>query len=379
MIPCLYAQSETAFDTNGIGKLADCISCSVTEKRNSSYELELEYPSGGIHADEIAEGGIILAQPFPDGRSQPFRIYKITTPISGILNVYARHISYRLNFVTVSPFSAEGSEETMSAISEAASLGSGFSFETDIRSDASFALNQPASIRNCRGGIDGSVLDTFGGEYEWDRYTVILHRNRGADNGVRIVYGKNLVDFTMEKNIEDVITGVHPYWESTEDGTLVELPEKVVVLDEAAEYQKISILDCSSAFAEEPTEEDLRSYAQSYLDSTTLTEPELDIDIDFAQLWQIPGYEDIAEAESVSLCDTVHVYVTKLGIEVSCKVTETEYNVLLERYTSITLSNSSSTSRNGTLAATLSSISDTAATALKTAEASVSYRYLNAN
>jgi phage-related protein len=49
MIPCLYKETETAFTTNGIGKLCDALSCLVTEKRNGAYELKMEYPSFGIH------------------------------------------------------------------------------------------------------------------------------------------------------------------------------------------------------------------------------------------------------------------------------------------------------------------------------------------
>ena len=119
-------------------------------------------------------------------------------------------------------------------------------------------------------------------------------------------------------------------------------------------------LDCTSQFEEKPTEEQLRNYAQNYLKNTSLTEPNIDIKIDFLQLWQTPGYADIAAAERVSLCDTVHVYIAKLGIEVSCKVTETDYDVLLERYSSITLSNASVYSRNSSLSGALGSIRDEA-------------------
>lgn len=46
------------------------------------------------------------------------------------------------------------------------------------------------SIRACLGGTEGSVLDVWGGEYEWDMFDVILHSKRGKDNGVVIEYGK---------------------------------------------------------------------------------------------------------------------------------------------------------------------------------------------
>ena len=96
MIPCLYASMEKKFDNNGIGKMEDAHSCVVTEKRNGSFELEMVYPADGIHADQLEEGNIILAKPSDTGRSQPFRIYKIATPIDGKLTVKARHISYQL-------------------------------------------------------------------------------------------------------------------------------------------------------------------------------------------------------------------------------------------------------------------------------------------
>ena len=329
MIPCLYHANETEYTTNGIGKLSDCISCHVTEKRNGSFELKMTYPAEGIHAEYIEEGNIILARPAEKKRSQPFRIYKITTPLSGQLSVQARHISYQLNFITVSPVSAIGCVGALSALKNASSQECPFTFETDIVSESQFSLSVPASLRNCLGGMEGSVLDIFGGEYEWDRYRVALYKNRGADHGVKIIYGKNLIDFSMERSIENVITAVHPYWKNSETGEVFELPEKVVKVTRAIPpFEKVSVLDCTSDFDSQPTEEQLRTKAGQYLNTTSLTEPNLDIDIDFMQLWQTPGYEDVAQAEQVGLCDTVHVYIHKLGIEVSSKVTETEYDVL---------------------------------------------------
>lgn len=368
MIPCLYASTETKFDNNGIGKLADAQSCVVTEKRNGSFELEMVCPADGIHAESLEEGNIILAKPSDTGRTQPFRIYKIATPIDGKLVVKARHISYQLNFITVSPFATTSCTGALAGLENHAASDCPFSVWTDISSNAAFRLSTPSSFRNCLGGMDGSVLDTFGGEYEWDRYEVKLHRCRGADHGVHITYGKNLTDFRMEKNIENVITGVHPYWQNSETGEVTELPEKVVLMEQrSVPYQKYSVLDCTAGFQDKPTAEMLRSYAQEYMKNTSLTEPQVDIDIDFIQLWNTPDYADVVEAEQVSLCDTVHVFISKLGIEVSSKVTETEYDVLLERYKSITLSNSLVSSRNSSLTTALSSIRNTANKAYNTA------------
>lgn len=368
MIPCLYDSRETKFNHNGIGKLADAQSCTVTEKRNGSYELKLICPADGIHAEMLEEGNIILAKPSDTMQPQPFRIYKITTPIDGKLEVQARHISYQLNFITVSPFSVSGCAGAVQGLKSHAASDCPFSVWTDVASSAMFTVSVPASFRNCLGGMAGSVLDTFGGEFEWDRYTVKFHRARGADHNVHIVYGKNLTDFKMEKSIENTITGVHPYWVDNETQAVMELPEKVVMVSrKSVPYQKITVLDCTSAFQEKPLEAALREYAQDYIDTTSLTEPEVDIKIDFIQLWNTPGYEDVVQAEQVSLCDTVHVYISKLGIEASSKVTETEYDSLLERYNSITLSNSTVNSRNSSLTSSLNSIRNTATAAYDTA------------
>ena len=99
MIPCLYTETETAFTNNGIGKLCDVSSCYVTEKRNGSYELKMEYSSAGLHAEDLIEGNIIFAKPSERASYQPFRIYKITTPLSGVLEIAARHIQYQENFI----------------------------------------------------------------------------------------------------------------------------------------------------------------------------------------------------------------------------------------------------------------------------------------
>lgn len=368
MIPCLYDSKEMNFNHNGIGKLADTQSCIVTEKRNGSYELKLVCPADGIHAENLEEGNIILAKPSDTMQSQPFRIYKITTPIDGKLEVQAQHISYQLNFITVSPFSVTGCVGAMQGLKSHAASECPFSIWTDVASSAMFTVSVPASFRNCLGGMDGSVLDTFGGEFEWDRYMVKFHKARGADHNVHIVYGKNLTDFKMEKSIENTITGVHPYWVDNETQAVMELPEKVVMVSrKSVPYQKITVLDCTSAFQEKPSEAALREYAQDYIDTTSLTEPEIDIKVDFIQLWNTPGYEDVVQAEQVSLCDTVHVYISKLGIEASSKVTETEYDSLLERYNSITLSNSTVSSRNSSLTSSLNSIRNTATAAYDTA------------
>ncbi len=376
MIPCLYGPDETLFESNGIGKLCDAISCIVTEKRNGSYELQMSYPADGLHAANLVEENIILAKPSENSDSQPFRIYKTTTPLNGVLEINARHISYQQNHITVSPFTAGSARAAMLDLRVFAAGPCPFTFETDIESNKTFTVPVPSTIRSCLGSMEGSILETYGGEFEWDCFRTILHARRGADRGVKIVYGKNLIDFQMERSIESLMTGVHPYWfkQDTETGeeTLIELPEKVITLSAGQLFERIEPLDCSSVFSTQPTPDQIRDYARWYLQDEKFTRPDADITVNFAQLWQLPGYEDIVEAERVSLCDTVHVFIDRLNVEISYKVTETEYDVLLERYRSIVLSNETVRSKNkrtdfvGTIADIQSQANATEATAQRT-------------
>ena len=49
MIPILFEKNTESFNNNGIGCLADVVSCIVEEERNGAYELEMRYPIYGIH------------------------------------------------------------------------------------------------------------------------------------------------------------------------------------------------------------------------------------------------------------------------------------------------------------------------------------------
>ena len=61
MKPILFPEGQTDFTTNGIGRLPDAISCTVTEERNGQYELHMEYPIDGQHMEDIRYSRIILA------------------------------------------------------------------------------------------------------------------------------------------------------------------------------------------------------------------------------------------------------------------------------------------------------------------------------
>lgn len=335
MRPILFDANETSFETLGLGVLTDATSCTVTEERNGVYELEMQYPVTGQHYELIKNRCLICAEVNQDKDRQPFRIYKITRPLQGIVKIYAQHLSYDLSGIVLTPFSANSITQALTLIKAKSSTANPFTFETDKTTTAVFSVDVPSTIRSIMGGQDGSLLDAYGGEYAYDKYTVKLLKARGTNRGVSIRYGKNLTDLTQEENIQNVVTGVYPYW-SSDDG-YVELPEKIVQAPGAYDFLKIKPLDASSEFDEAPTEEKLRSYATSYVNNNDVGVPKVSISVKFQALEQTEEYKALAPLQQVHLCDTVTVFFERLGVNATAECIKTVYDVLKGRYKEISL------------------------------------------
>lgn len=335
MKPILFESSATAFDTLGLGVLSDVTSCEVTEERNGVYELQMQYPITGQHYSSISNRAIIYTEVNRHGDKQLFRVYRITRPMRGVVTIYAQHLSYDLSGVVLTPFDASNITAALTMLKTYSSTDNPFTFATDKSTVANFSVDVPSTVRNIMGGQSGSLLDVYGGEYAYDHYTVKLLKARGKDRGVTIRYGKNLTDLTQEENIQNVVTGLYPYWKS--EDSYVELPEKVVNAPGTYDFVKIKPLDVSSEFDEEPSVEKLRSYAESYAKNNDIGVPPVSITVKFAALDQTEEYKDIATLEEVNLCDTVTVAFDRLGVNASAKCIKTVYDVLNGRFKEITL------------------------------------------
>lgn len=334
MKPILFPSTATEFNTHGLGVLTDAISCTVTEERNGAFELTMQYPDTGVHFDEITDRCIIYAIPSPYRAPQPFRIYRITRPMNGVIMVYAQHITYDLSGVPLNPFTAINAPDALSKLSLNAAVDSPFTFWTDKSTVASFAVSTPSSTRSVLGGSSGSILDVYGGEYEWDGFTVRLYGHRGYDNGVVISYGKNLTDIEQDRNISNVATGIYPYWTNTE-GALVTCDPKIVNAPGTYNFTRVVPVDFSNDFEAQPTSAQLQARAEKYVEDNKIGIPKTSITASFVQLEQFPEYEDLALLEKCDLCDTVTIRYPQLGVEAKAEIVKIETDMLLERYSSV--------------------------------------------
>lgn len=335
MIPILFSPTTTDFTTNGIGRLSDAISCKVHEARNGEFELEMQYPMTGKHFDSIVHSAIIAAKPSARRSLQAFRIYKISKPLNGRVTINAQHISYQLSFIPVSPFSAASLANALTGFKTNAAEACPFTLSADFISTSSYAVPLPVSIRSYLGGTRGSILDVYGGEWEWNNYNCILHQSRGQNNGYVIQYGKNLIDLKQEESIADTYTGLYPYWESEE--TMVTLTEKVVHASTAANFpfQRTIVKDFSDVWDNAPSEASLRSYANSYISRNGIGIPAVNLSLDFVNLADSEEYRDLLTTGNIDLCDIVTVRFSKLGVDVQSKVIDITWDVLKDRYDQI--------------------------------------------
>lgn len=340
MNPILYAENETAFTSQGVGVLSDTIACKVTEERNGTYELTMQYPISGIHYENIRYS-MILAVDLINSR-QYFRIYSITKPINGIVTIDAEHISYELAYIAVAPFSAVSAGTALQGLKDNAMSDCPFTFWTDITTQANYSQPKPDNIRARLAGQQGSILDLYGGEYEFDNYNVKLWNHRGTDRGVVLRYGKNITDIKQEENIASTYTSIVGYWYNEDSNTLIKTDRIDSEYASAYPYKRTAVIDFSDEYENAPTKAQLTTRATGYMTANGFGVPDVNIEVSFVQLWQTEEYKTIAPLERVYMCDTITIEFEKLGISAQARVIKTVWDVLLERYDSVQIGNARS-------------------------------------
>lgn len=334
MIPIIYESSETGFASNGLGRLRDCINCVVTEERNGIYECDFDYPIDGANFDLIQCGRIIGVRHDDSDDIQPFDIVSYSKPISGIVSFHAVHVSYRQSYLTIFGKNINSLAAAFTRLGASVPQNP-FAYSTDIPGTGYVAAfdGEPRTVRQMLGGVEGSILDTFGGEYEFDKFKVILHKSRGVLRDFSIRYGVNLIDYKDETDYSGTYSAVIPYWKGNVNGV-----EKIVtatVTDSGTPtYNNRTAcvpMDLSDKFEDMPTAADLQSMALALMHSRQTTLPATTISVDFVRLQDL-GFDDYADLLQCNLCDTVKVVFPRYGMKGRYKIVKTEYDVLAGRY-----------------------------------------------
>ena len=336
MIPILFESTETEFNNNGLGRLRDCKSCIVTEERNGVYECDFEYPVTADDFNDIRIGRIIGVTHDDSDDIQPFDIVSYEKPIDGVVTFHAVHISYRQSYLTVRGKNINSLADAFARLSEYATPSNPFTYQTDKTSTGYVsAFNGiPQTVRSMLGGIEGSILDAYGGEYEWDRFNVILHSARGTERDFSIRYGVNMLDYNEEMDSSGTYMACVPYWT---DGTNTVVGDKQTADGVTITNRGECIpLDVSDKFESKPTKSAVNQMGKSVMESKNPTIPSQNIKVEFVRLQDL-GYEGFENLLKCGLCDTVNVIFPDYATSGRFKIVKTTWDVLADRYESMEL------------------------------------------
>lgn len=343
MIPILYDESEEkkdpalAFTTSYICYLAETITCSAVESVEGIFECEFQYPVWGKYYSEIREGRYVCVKHDDTDSIQPFKIYKRSAPLEGNVTFFAHHLSYKASGVIVKPYSAGSAASALSGIGTNAINWNPFTFRSERALNGEFHVDTPTSARSILLGKE-SIRATYGGEYKFDKFTIMLMEHRGIEKNVTIRYGKNLTGIDQTIDTQNLYNAIVPYWSGKIEGvdTMVMVEENggLVRKEGVADRNVVAIAkDYSSEFKNMPTSAELKARAEQELAETQPDVPTENIKVNFLQLWQTDDYEDVRILQSVSLGDKLSVYYPELGVTAEgVEVIKVEYDVLAERY-----------------------------------------------
>ena len=355
MKPILYKANETTFETYGLGEI-DATKSLVTRERNGNYTLYIEYPANGPLASVFKNDMRIKSDAGLRTKNQTFFISRIVKDSTGILKIYAKHISHLTETMAIrNNTNVSGTAQVALSIWASNSLG-GIRFDVwsdiDLTSKTSWNIADFKTARDALGGVKGSILDVWGGEYEFDNTVIRLHKQLGRKSPTVLEYGRNILRAEDDQDIEGAYTSVYPYatytpeTQGTGDATgssqqvTVELPEKYVDGPYVGLYneRRVLIVDFSSNFKEKevPTVDKLRKLAKDYAINNRLGLPKINTKIEYVDLSKTLDYKLTQILEEAELCDIVPIYYPEIGLtSEDAKLTTIVYDVLLEQNNSV--------------------------------------------
>ena len=359
MRPILFNKNEQSFDTYGLGEL-NVTKGTVTRERNGNYTLYAEIPVNDPIVASLEKEMKLKADAGLRTKNQTFEISRIVKDSSNIVKIYGQHISHKLEYMVLRNATAfAGSAFSALGIWRGALIGDlRFDVWSDIQTTGKgmFDISKMENARQALGGVEGSILDLYGGEYEFDNTTIRLHKQLGRTAPTVLEYGRNILSAESDETIENSYTSVLPFAtytpdkpegdtsDSQPDPVTVTLPDNYVDSKYKALYahRRIKVVDFSSEFSTDgkkknlPTPDKLRKIANDYMVRNEIGKPKINIKIEYADLARTLDYADNGWIEEVELCDIVPVYYPQIGLtDETLKVTTITYDFINERNESV--------------------------------------------
>lgn len=341
----LHDKTNNDWNSLGFGPLVDAINPKVIREKHGVYDLQFQYPVTGPLFKDIKNGRWVVSDAGPTivSQAQRFEIVTVTKPIDGIVTVFCEHKRYQLlrSIVKIGEkMTTTKAQLALNALNRLSEPQGDFTFYSDVQTTAGMDFSDPSrfdSVQSALGGVRGSILDNFGGEYLFNNNEVKLLQSAGKESNVIIAYGKNLTDITQEESIENTFTSIYG-WATNEEGQVITLPETYIDSEYVNNYtqRRIQMKDFSEDNIENVAQ--LRAAVQNFIKNNNVGIPKISIKSKYEDLASsVADQESIKLLESVDLCDYVTVTFNQLEINTSAQIVKTVWNVSLDKYDSVEL------------------------------------------
>lgn len=345
---------------NGIGVLTDITDALVTEERQGAFLFTFSYAKPDESRSDywvqnmvfsgLKKNNVVKAKANEYDGEQLFRIDEVTLDaVTGNKEVNCVAIAQydlALNTIIKAESKSNSLFAAMDMLLKNAVVPHKFKAWSDV-SGVNTYLAERKNVLNAIAGSEGSIIDTWRADLQYDNFTVKAHANRGINRGVQIAYTKNLTGLT-ETTSGQIYTRIVPFATVSVKDVLGNTDEEVITLKEryidapnVKDYpQPMSTsVDFSDKLndVDRPDEAALRKVAKEYFTETKCNLPSVAYEFSFVDLSKTEDYADYALLERISLFDIVTIRHNTYGIDIATDVIKYEYDPLNEWYERIYL------------------------------------------
>lgn len=338
--------NANAYQTQGLGTLPDATVAHVAGSFQEELILTLKYPATGHNADLLKEERIIQTK-VNETDTQLMRIYDVRKSLDGnsftvlaepIFNDVRKHFMPVLD-ITENVGILVAWQRAVAAAKPALNTNL---YKIQVQGGATTSMAtqhmEQANLLQFFAGKEGSLLQYRNPlEFKKDNGTLIIDRRLGREHAISGVYTRNLTGLDYTVNTQEVVTAYYPFAkykpEGSEDEILIELPNKVIVQDNAGLYVgNTKPVD----FSEDESVVDVATL-QTAFDAYVLANeaertPHISAKVDLISLRNQRGYEKFIVWQTVELGDEVDIYHPEWDITMSARLMKYEYNIITDRY-----------------------------------------------
>lgn len=349
MIPLVYETTSRILSLNSmhyLGRLTGCTECTVEESRNADYTLSASVVKNSECAESAVVQNYIYAKPNPTDEPQFFEIYEVVEK-NNVLSIKAKHIKHNCynNILAAGETSAQLYSPAEAYENLDALFDNNYVFSSDItnRKSINLGYTQVCTLGDFLGGLEGSLLDLFGGEYKWNNFNVSLLKNRGQKRAYSLKWGDNISSYEKTQSSETTISHVCAYatvYDEFSKQDIQIIADPYEIFEQKSKTNKLSvypvpdnlvngiIVNSSTGDGYEFVKNTCRIAATAYIGGDKLGEIKSNIKVDVEAV--------LDDMQQFNLCDTVTVILSD-SIAAESKIVKTTYDTLRERYKQLEL------------------------------------------